>query len=130
LLRYIVGDEITARMKMWHRMNLLSAEVVFEHGEDPAITLTLSGVPEFLEYVPLWERPEVTGSPGEPYKVSEVLLSGEVGLEHIPGNTRSHARSSTRLPGRTYNIIYEQISLTRRGYRSGTPCSGSWRSRK
>ena len=46
---YVVGDEITATMEMWHRMNLLSVEVVFEHCEDPNITLTLHGVPEFVK---------------------------------------------------------------------------------
>ena len=48
MLRYVVGDEITARMELWHRMNLLNVNVVFEHHEDPAITLTLSGVPKFV----------------------------------------------------------------------------------
>jgi hypothetical protein len=48
LLRYVVGDEITVRMELWHHMNLLSVEVVFEHREDPNITLTLSGGPEFM----------------------------------------------------------------------------------
>lgn len=45
LLRYVVGDEITVRMELWHRINLLNVNVVFEHHEDPAITLTLIGVP-------------------------------------------------------------------------------------
>jgi hypothetical protein len=41
LLQYVVGDEITVRMELWHHMDPLSVEVVFEHREDPNITLTL-----------------------------------------------------------------------------------------
>ena len=50
MLQYVVGDEITARMELWHRMNLLSVEVVFDHREDPNITLSLSGGPELMKY--------------------------------------------------------------------------------
>ena len=85
MLWYVVGDEITARMYLWHRMNLLSVEVVFEHHEDPNITLTLSGVPEFKAFVPSQENQEGGNLTGESYRTSEVLLSGEVDLEHIPG---------------------------------------------
>ena len=82
---YVVGDEITATMEIWHRMNLLSVEVVFEHCEDPNITLTLHGVPEFVKYAPSQEVQNEGSLKGESYRISEVLLSGEVGLEHIPG---------------------------------------------
>jgi hypothetical protein len=85
LLWYVVGDEITATMEMWHRMNLLRVEVVFEHRVDPNITLTLSGVPEFVEYAALQELQNEGSLKGESYRISEVLLSGKVGLEHIPG---------------------------------------------
>lgn len=68
LLRYVVGDEITARMELWHRMNLLNVNVVFEHHEDPAITLTLSGVPKFVRYVPSQDRREAGSSTGEVYR--------------------------------------------------------------
>jgi hypothetical protein len=96
LLRYVVGDEITARMELWHRMNLLNINVVLEHHEDPAITLTLSGVPKFVRYVPSQDRREAGSSTGEVYGESEVLLRGEVDLEHLPGEyTVSHAESYT-----------------------------------
>jgi hypothetical protein len=72
-------------MEMWHRMNVLSVEIVFEHREDPAITLTLSGVPKFKAYGPSQESQEGGNLTGELYRTSEVLLSGEVELEHIPG---------------------------------------------
>lgn len=53
MLRYVVGDEITARMELWHRMNLLNVNVVLEPHEDPAITLTLSGVFQVREVCPI-----------------------------------------------------------------------------
>ena len=96
LLRYVVGDEITARMELWHRMNLLDVNVVFEHHKDPAITLTLSGVPKFVRYVPSQDRRDAGSSMRGVYRESEVLLRGEVDLEHLPGEyTVSHAESYT-----------------------------------
>ena len=96
LLRYVVGDEITARMELWHRMNLLNVNVVFEHHEDPAITLTLSGVPKFVRYVLSQDRRDAGSSMGEVYRKSEVLLRGEVDLEHLPGEYAvSHAEFYT-----------------------------------
>ena len=96
MLRYVVGDEITARMELWHRINLLDVNVVFEHHEDPAITLTLSGVPKFVRYVPWQDRREAGSSTGEVYRESEVLLRGEVDLEHLPGEYAvSHAEFYT-----------------------------------
>ena len=96
MLRYVVGDEITARMELWHRMNLLNINVVLEHHEDPAITLTLSGVPKFVRYVPSQDRREAGSSTGEVYRESEVLLRGEVDLEHLPGEYAvSHAEFYT-----------------------------------
>ena len=96
MLRYTVGDEVTASMKLWHRMNLLGVDVVFEHREDSAITLILSGVPELVGYVPPQEQPEGATLPGQTYRTSEVPLSGEVGLEHIPGEyTASRAEFYT-----------------------------------
>ena len=85
MFRYVVGDEVMARMELWHRMNLLDVSVVFEHHEDPAITLTLSGVPKFVRYVPSQDRPDTGSSTGEIYRESEVCLRGEVDLEHLPG---------------------------------------------
>lgn len=85
LLWYVVGDEITARMQLMHRMNLLSVEIVFEHREDPNITLTLSGVPEFVKYAASQEVQNEGSLTGWPYKISVALLTGEVDLEHIPG---------------------------------------------
>lgn len=96
MLRYVVGDEITARMELWHCMNLLNVNVVFEHHEDPAITLTLSGVPKFVRYVPSQDRRDAGSSTGEVYRESEVLLRGEVDLEHLPGEYAvSHAEFYT-----------------------------------
>ncbi len=96
LLGYVVGDEITASMELWHRMNLLSVEVVFVHREDPSMTLTLDGVPEFVGYGPSSERHDEESLPSEPCKISKVLLSGEVGLGHMPGEYAvSHAEFYT-----------------------------------
>ena len=96
LLRYVVGDEITARMELWHCMNLLNVNVVLEPHEDPAITLTLSGVPKFVRYVPSQDRREACSSTGEVYRESEVLLRDEVDLEHLPGEYAvSHAEFYT-----------------------------------
>jgi hypothetical protein len=86
LLTYVIGDEITARMELWHRMNLFDVNVVFEHHVDPAITLTLGGVPEFVRYVPSQDRQDAGSSTGEVYRESEVLLRGEVELDHLPGD--------------------------------------------
>jgi hypothetical protein len=91
LLWYVVGDEITAMMEIWHRMNVLSVEVVFEHREDPNITLTLSGVPELMKYAVSPETQNEGSYTGEPYKISEVFLTGEVELEHIPGEVGRRA---------------------------------------
>ena len=85
LRKYVVGDEITASMKLWHRMNLLSVEVVFEHGEDPSITLILSNHSDSTEYSSSAETLNEEGTPSEPQKISTMLLSGEVELGHIPG---------------------------------------------
>lgn len=96
LLRYDVGDEITARMELWHHMNLLNVNVVFEPHEDPAIKLTVSGVPKFVRYVPSQDRRDAGSSTGEVYRESEVLLRGEVDLEHLPGEYAvSHAEFYT-----------------------------------
>jgi hypothetical protein len=96
LFRYVVGDEIMARMELWHRMNLLDVSVVFEHHEDPAITLTLSGVPKFVRYVPSQDRRDAGSSTEEVYRESEVRLRGEVDLEHLPGEYAvSHAEFYT-----------------------------------
>ena len=96
MLRYVVGDEITARRELWHRMNLLNVNVVFEPHEGPAIKLTVSGVPKFVRYVPSQDRREAGSSTGEVYRESEVLLRGEVDLEHLPGEYAvSHAEFYT-----------------------------------
>jgi hypothetical protein len=91
-----VGDEITARRELWHRMNLLNVNVVFEPHEGPAIKLTVSGVPKFVRYVPSQDRRGAGSSMGEVYGESEVLLRGEVDLEHLPGEYAvSHAEFYT-----------------------------------
>ena len=96
MLRYVVGDEITTRMELWHRMNLLNVNVVFEPHEGPAIKLTVSGVPKFVRYVPSQDRRDAGSSMGEVYGESEVLLRGEVDLEHLPGEYAvSHAEFYT-----------------------------------
>jgi hypothetical protein len=96
LLLYDVSDEITARMELWHRMNLLNVNVVFEPHEDPAIKLTVSTVPKFVRYVPSQDRRDAGSSMGEVYRESEVLLRGEVDLEHLPGEYAvSHAEFYT-----------------------------------
>lgn len=96
MLRYVVGDEITARMELWHRMNLWDVSVVFEHREDPAITLTLHGVPNFVRYIPSQGSQDAGRATGEVYRESDVLLCGKVGLEHLPGEyVASHARFYT-----------------------------------
>jgi len=77
-------------------MNLLNVNVVFEPHEDPAIKLTVSTVPKFVRYVPSQDRRDAGSSMGEVYRESEVLLRGEVDLEHLPGEYAvSHAEFYT-----------------------------------
>jgi hypothetical protein len=89
-----------------------------------AISLTLSGAPEFTAYAWPEETREGSITTSEPYRISEVPLSGEVDLEHIPGEySVSRALSSTRPPDRRSHTTSERTNIYRRGSRSRILCS-------
>ena len=78
--KYVVGDEVTGGIVVSHIQNLLSIEVVFCHSEDETITMILGDVPATRDRVSIMDQSDMTE-----VKFSEVELSAEVGLEHVPG---------------------------------------------
>jgi hypothetical protein len=75
---YVIGDEVAVRVRLQHRSNLISVDLVYAHPVDDNIKLILSGVPE--------EWPNKDDEERVPDLIySETLATEEVGLEHIDG---------------------------------------------